>query len=594
MSTPTNPFEIARETLRLLATRRVPPTPDNYLTHYHEISGVKPTDTSFPEKHLRALAAALPKSSPEQMRLARQLDDAVKSANWDEYRSRLVDFINALIESQKLGWSELIGDLIRQWDAKHVGLTVARKRESLEHVLTASGANPETLHNRLQGLLRSWGQGRESEAAASTAESATPAAPEAAETTPPPRPVASASRELIPELRELFAFTLETAIASQLADSPQLTSDAQLLAREIRSANSADQLQDFLVRLKRFAFKLELLAEDQAELRHSLLSLLRLLVENMTELVLDDRWLHGQIEVVEEIINKPLSQRAVDDAERRLKEVLFKQSQLKASLFEARDSIKHMLAGFVDQLAKMAETTTDYHDKIERYAGKISAANDISELESVLGEVMHETRNIQINALRSRDELLETQRKVQESEARIRELEVELENTSNLVRYDQLTGTLNRRGLEEMFEKETARAKRHDTLLCVGLLDIDNFKKLNDSMGHDTGDKALVHLATVCRETLRPQDTVARFGGEEFVVLLPETPIDDAVTALSRLQRELTKKFFLHDNEKVLITFSAGVTQMRPEDTQATVIKRADEAMYQAKQTGKNRVVSAP
>lgn len=592
MTTPTNPFEIARETLRLLATRRVPPTPDNYLTHYHEISGVKPTDSTFPEKHLRTLAAALPKTSPDQMRLARQLDEAVKAANWDEYRNRLVDFVNALAESQKLAWSEVIADLIRQWDAKHAGLTVARKRESLEHVLTASSANPETLFNRLQSLLRSWGQGKESDNNSTTAESQDPGQPVA----PPNKSVtaSAASGELLPELRELFAFTLETAISSQLMESPQLAGDAKALAQKIRSASRQEQIEDFLTHLKRFAFKLELLAEDQAELRHSLLNLLRLLVENMTELVLDDRWLHGQIEVVQEIINKPLSQRAVDDAERRLKEVLFKQSQLKAGLFEAREAIKHMLAGFVDQLANMAEATSDYHDKIEGYAGKISAANDISELQNVLGEVMHETRNIQINALRSRDELLDTQKKVQASEARIRELEAELETTSDLVRHDQLTGVLNRRGLEDIFNKEVARAKRHDTLLCVGLLDIDNFKKLNDTMGHATGDQALIHLATVCRETLRPQDTVARFGGEEFVILLPETGLEDAVQALTRLQRELTKKFFLHGNDKVLITFSAGVTQMRLEDNQTSVIKRADEAMYKAKQTGKNRVISDP
>jgi diguanylate cyclase len=586
MTTPTNPFEIARETLRLLATRRIPPTPNNYQTLYHEITGTNPKAESFPDKQLRSLAAALPKTSPDQLRLARQLDEAVKTANWEDYKNRLVDFVSALTEAQKLAWSEIITDLIRQWDAKHPGLTSARKRESLEHVLTASGANPETLFNRLQSLLRSWGQGKEDAAGNNEASAVQPDA----NATPP----SAAGHELLPELRQLFAFTLETAIATQLIDSPQLSTDAKTLANDIRNAGTAEQLQEFLVRLKRFAFKLELLAEDQAELRRSLLSLLRLLVENMTELVLDDRWLHGQIEVVQEIINKPLSQRVIDDAERRLKEVLYKQSQLKASLFEARESIRHMLAGFVDQLANLAEATSDYHNKIEVYAGKISAASDISELESVLGEVMHETRNIQINALRSRDELLSTQQKVQESEARIRELEAELENTSNLVRYDQLTGALNRRGLEEMFEKETARAKRHDTLLCVGLIDIDNFKKLNDSMGHNTGDEALVHLATVCRETLRPQDTVARYGGEEFVILLPDTPLDDAVSALARLQRELTKKFFLHDNEKVLITFSAGVTQMQPEDTQASVIKRADEAMYKAKQTGKNRVIAEP
>lgn len=589
MSTLTNPFEIARETLRLLAARRIAPTPDNYLTLYHEISGTKATAPGFPDTQLRSLATALPRTSPDQLRLARQLDDAVKAANWEAYKGHLVEFVTTLSSSQKLAWSDLIADLLRQWDAKHQGLTSARKRESLEHVLAGSGANPETLFNRLQGLLKSWGQGREQDKPDVSTEIPTDA--------PPSAPAASATavqvEDLLPELRELFAFTLETAIATQLLETPTLSVEAKALAQDIRIAGTASQLADFLTRLKRFAFKLELLAEDQTELRHSLLSLLRLLVENITELTLEDHWLHGQIEVVREIIGKPLSQRALDDAERRLKEVLFKQSQLKASLFEAKEAIKQMLAGFVDHLADFAEVTSDYHDKIESYAGKITSAKDITELGGVLDDVMRETRAVQINAQRSRDELRSTQEKVKESEARIKELEQELEATSDLVRHDQLTGALNRRGLEEIFSKESARAKRHETQLCVALLDIDNFKKLNDSLGHDAGDKALIHLANVCRETLRPQDTVARYGGEEFIILLPDTHINEAVTALTRLQRELTKKFFLSGNEKVLITFSAGVTPLHPDDEQHSVIKRADEAMYQAKQTGKNRVVAA-
>lgn len=589
MSTLTNPFEIARETLRLLAARRIAPTPDNYLTLYHEIAGTKAAAPGFPETQLRSLAAALPKTSPDQLRLARQLDDAVKAANWDAYKGHLIEFVTTLSSSQKLAWSDLIADLLRQWDAKHQGLTAARKRESLEHVLAGSGANPETLFNRLQGLLKSWGQGREQERAEGSPEAVAEATSSPSASSAAPTQV----EDLLPELRELFAFTLETAIATQLLETPTLSSEAKTLAQDIRTAVSAGQLAEFLTRLKRFAFKLELLAEDQAELRQSLLSLLRLLVENITELTLEDHWLHGQVEVVRDIIGKPLSQRALDDAERRLKEVLFKQSQLKASLFEAKEAIKQMLAGFVDHLADFAEVTSGYHDKIEGYAEKISSAKDISELGDVLDAVMRETRTVQINAQRSRDELRDTQAKVKESEARIKELEQELEATSDLVRHDQLTGALNRRGLEEIFSKESARAKRHETQLCVSLLDIDNFKKLNDSLGHDAGDQALIHLANVCRETLRPQDTVARYGGEEFIILLPDTRLDEAVTALTRLQRELTKKFFLSGNEKVLITFSAGVTPLRPEDTQHSVIKRSDEAMYQAKQTGKNRVVAA-
>ncbi len=586
MNQAANPFEIARETLKQLASRRIAPTPDNYLTLYHEIAGTQPASKAeFPERQLRSLAAALPKASPDQLRLARQLEEAVKSADWENYKKHLTEFVSAMMDTQKLAWGDLIADLLRQWDARHPGLTAARKRDALDHVLN-TGANPETLYTRLQSLLKAWGQGREGES------SATVDTPEKTEITMAAPSTASMPADLLPELRELFAYTLETAIATQLMESPQLASDAKQLAGTIRKAHKTDDLQAFIAQLKRFAFKLELLAGDQTELRHSLLGLLRLLVENVNELVIDDRWLHGQMEVVRDIIAKPLSQRAIDDAERRLKEVIFKQSQLKAGLNDARNAIKQMLAGFVDHLADFADATSDFHDKIESCAAKVSAANDINELENVLGEVMRETRNIQINAQRSRDELRSTRQKVEESEARIRELEKELEETSDLVRHDQLTGVLNRRGMDDMFAKEIARAERHDSPLCVALLDIDNFKKLNDSLGHQAGDQALIHLATVCRDTLRPQDTVARYGGEEFVILLPDTKLPEASHAITRLQRELTKRFFLHANDKVLITFSAGVTAFIATDDPASALKRADEAMYEAKQTGKNRVIS--
>lgn len=590
MPTLSNPSEIAREALRQLSGRRMPPTPDNYRTLYHEISGTQPVSDAFPEKQLRSLAAALPRATPEQLRLARELETAVKAADWENYRERLSEFVGNLAESQKLAWGELISDLLRQWDAKQAGLTPARKREALDRLL-GGNSNPDTLFTRLQNLLRSWARGEEAEMAyegevAPEEENTEAAEPEAVAR--PEKP--SRSAELLAELREIFAYTLETAIATQLLAEPALVNEAKRLAGEIRKAGSLQQLQDFLAHLKRFAFKLELLAEDQAELRQSLLNLLRLLVENMNELVMDDVWLHGQIEVVRDIIEKPLSQRAVDDAERRLKEVLFKQSQLKQSLQEAKEALKSMLAGFVDHLADFAEATSGYHDTIEACAEKISSANDIGELENVLAEVMRETRNIQFNAQRSRDELRATQQSVADKEARIRELEQELEQTSTLVRHDQLTGALNRRGLEEVFDKEAARSLRHESPFCVALLDIDNFKKLNDSLGHDAGDHALVHLAQVCRDTLRPQDTVARYGGEEFIILLPDTALEDASNALTRLQRELTRRFFMHDNNKVLITFSAGVTELQAEDDRNSVIKRADEAMYTAKKSGKNRV----
>jgi diguanylate cyclase len=97
----------------------------------------------------------------------------------------------------------------------------------------------------------------------------------------------------------------------------------------------------------------------------------------------------------------------------------------------------------------------------------------------------------------------------------------------------------------------------------------------------------------VVKDTLRSMDVIARFGGEEFLILLPETNVEAAAAAMVRVQRELTKHFFLHDNEKMLITFSCGVALRNQNEDQASLMARADRAMYQAKTSGKNRVVIA-
>lgn len=599
MQTLSNPSEIARETLRLLASRRMPPSPDNYRALYHEISGtVEKSVQRFPERELKSLLTSLPKDSPGQQRLARQLEQALKDENWDVYRGALVDFLKTSTRVSELAWSELIGEFLRQWEGKQAGFTPGRKRDALEHVLAGSASNSEILFSRLQNLVKSWSLDEEPLEATDLVEGGNKDALSTPSEGLAPQPASGLSAQvqgngLLADLRDLFVFTLEGPIATQLAESPELVADVQTLANDVRSARTMQDVEKLQTGIKRLAFRLELMNEDSTELRSGLLHLLQLLIENVSELVMDDRWLHGQLEVVRDILARPLNSRSLDDAEHRLKDVIFKQCQLKHSLNEAKEALKQMLAGFVDHLAEFADSTSEYHDKIEICAEKISKAEDISQLEDVLGEVMRETRIIQINAQRSRDDLRAAKKHVEEADKRIGELQGELDKASHLVRHDQLTGTLNRRGLDEAFEKESSRAQRRQSPFSVAMLDIDNFKKLNDSLGHDAGDAALIHLTSVIKDTLRPQDTVGRFGGEEFIILLPDTPLDDAQKAIVRLQRELTKRFFLHDNDKVLITFSAGVTEMRVDDTQPTVTKRADEAMYTAKQTGKNRVVTA-
>jgi len=394
-------------------------------------------------------------------------------------------------------------------------------------------------------------------------------------------------------LRELLSRTLAFALASLLPASPTLSKEAESLGAAVKVAHGEAALQEIATRLKELCFQIELHNGDAGEQQELLLRLFKLLLENVSELLDDDNWMRGQIDAVQELIAGPIDHRALEDATRSLKDVIYKQGQLKHNLSDVKATVKNMMMTFIDRLGSVAASTAEYHDKLGGFSDRIRHAGDITELNEVLDQVLSETRQAQAEVLASRDRMLAAHREVQEAESRIKELETKLQQMSELVREDQLTGTLNRRGLDDVFERESARADRRNTSLCVALLDLDNFKRLNDTYGHLAGDNALRHLAKVVKATLRSIDVIARFGGEEFMIMLPETPVDAAVLTMVRLQRELTKHFFMHDNEKLLITFSAGVALRLPNEDQASLLARVDRAMYQAKQTGKNRVVVA-
>jgi diguanylate cyclase len=394
-------------------------------------------------------------------------------------------------------------------------------------------------------------------------------------------------------LRDLLSRTLTFAVASLLSGAPVLVAEAESLGAATKLAHSEEALAEIAVRLKQLCFQIEVRGGDSGEQQELLLRLFKLLLENVSELLDDDSWLRGQIESVQNLISGPIDVRALEEATRSLKEVIYKQGQLKHSLSDVKLTVKNMMMTFIDRLGQVAASTGDFHEKIGGYSDKISKADNISELNSILDEVLKETRLVQSEALKARDKMVLARQEVQDAENRIHALEAKLQHLSELVREDQLTGSLNRRGLDDVFERETARSDRRGTPLCIAILDLDDFKKLNDTYGHIAGDAALKHLVKIVKDTLRSMDVIARFGGEEFLILMPETSVEAASSTMTRLQRELTKHFFLHDNEKVLITFSAGVALRRPNEEQTELVKRADKAMYTAKQTGKNRVVVA-
>lgn len=394
-------------------------------------------------------------------------------------------------------------------------------------------------------------------------------------------------------LRDLLTRTLTLAVASLLQGAPALAEEAEALGKSIRDAEDEQALNDISTRLKQLCFKIELKSGDMAEQHELLLRLFKLLLENITDLLDEQSWIRGQIDAVQNLLSGPINDIALREVMRSLKEVIYKQGTLKHSLSEAKVTAKNMMTAFVERLASIAITTGNYHQKIDNYSRQLAQTADIGTLNKILDEVMKETRIAQTEALRSHDAILAARRDVEDAETRIHNLEAQLEQMSELVREDQLTGSLNRRGLEDVFERELARSERRGTPLCIAMLDLDDFKKINDTYGHTAGDEALIHLVRVIKDTLRAMDVIARFGGEEFLIILPDTGMDEAAQAVTRLQRELTKQIFMHNHTRMLITFSAGVAMRRENEDQQSLIKRADIALYAAKKAGKNRVVSA-
>ncbi|MCX9156191.1 GGDEF domain-containing protein [Niveibacterium sp. 24ML] len=586
------PSDIAREVLKRLAVSRVPPTPDNFRSIYHQIAGTQPQE-DFPAREFKAFSAELPRERPEQLRLARRFEGAVSEGNWESFHSRMLQLFQEVSESSP-PWASLIRELIAQLERRHANLTPKRKAEALEHVLGASQADPQQLFNRLQGLIKGWS----GEATADSIQLVDAPADDAvkASTAPSSAPVSRTASSGIAdslEVRSLIAQVLEEAIGGLLIETPELSTLATNLANELRKPGAEFDAAGFTERLRGFAYKVEWVVRDQAGIRQALLRLLQLIIENIGDLVADDNWVHGQVEGVLQVTSGPLDRDKIDELGKRLRDVILKQGVLKKSLVDAQERLKAMLSGFVDHLTDFYATTGGYRDRLEHCATQVAEAQSIGDLASVVEEIIRETRSVQIRTENSRGELATLKQQADAASAEVARLKQELDSASEMVRHDPLTGALNRKGLDETLEREVGRAERSGTQICVALIDVDNFKQLNDTLGHTAGDEALVHLARVIGDTIRPQDSVARYGGEEFILVLPDTDLDSAVTVVQRLQRELTKRFFLHDNSKRLITFSAGVSELDIKQPAKRSIDRADEAMYRAKRAGKNRVEAA-
>lgn len=582
--------EVAKGALRRLAQSRMEPSPENYAHAFDEELGVTPRPV-LPARAvpvLQKLAAGL--LPDEAKRIAflqafsrgywKDVEQQLESATGDEARrgDELARLVERILDGVDRG--------TRQW-------TRARRKEGLHRVLASSRSDFRRLQHRLSQLVSSWerdaGSSDEAEAGVETIDSMPADLP-----VPVPDTIAASLPTVGDSSWQLATMTLgDTVVGAMPQDEAHALALAESLQQWLtRSANEGidDRLSDELQRLCREARAV--LKRRQQLLGHTQELTLEL-TEALTELAEDDSWAKGQCEAIRARLAQEPTLRGLRSVGELLRDARERQRTLRLERAKARDGLKAHINQILLELGELGSQTGRFHESVSRHAELIEKADTLESLAGAVRDMVEESRTVHVLVSQTQARLQSEHERAAELSQNVQSLEDNLRRLSDEIAIDPLTQVANRRGLVQAFEVERARFERTGDPLAVALLDVDNFKKLNDSLGHAAGDQALVRLAERVRHKLRPTDLVARYGGEEFVLMLPDANEEQAREVLTRMQRALTESLFMHEGRQVFVTFSAGLTIYRRGESIEEALERADDALYEAKRTGKNRTCVA-
>lgn len=260
----------------------------------------------------------------------------------------------------------------------------------------------------------------------------------------------------------------------------------------------------------------------------------------------------------------------------------------KRRLEEIRAEMRSLIMETMSGMTQASQVATLSASCLEANSRRLRQGPSVEELHNIVGEVVEETNTLAQNSISLKKMLDETRHEIDT-------LREELERTRQQVTTDSLTGLVNRRGFEMALQHACNEASQNKLDLSLLVLDIDHFKVVNDTYGHLVGDKVLRNVGTLLSSNVKGKDTVTRFGGEEFAVLLPGTAMENAlrVAEILRITVERSKLRRTETGQVVgNVTVSIGVTEYAYGEEIESFIQRADDALYTSKRAGRNRVTS--
>ena len=254
-----------------------------------------------------------------------------------------------------------------------------------------------------------------------------------------------------------------------------------------------------------------------------------------------------------------------------------------------RDEMITTVTGILSMLVELVGKTSDSNKSLDVHLHSLSEVKSPSEILKIAAKIVNETQAFI-------DDTSKFEASLEESTQEIAFLKVELDDAKKQATKDALTQLNNRRGFDHSLQESIRAYKTRRQQFCLLLIDIDHFKKINDSYGHLVGDKVLVGLSKVLGRQMRPNDYLARFGGEEFAVIFPDTPPDQAYMLAEGMRKSIQKlrlKQIKTGQQIGQVTISGGLSFYQDNETSLELTDRCDTALYQAKSSGRNRIVLA-
>ena len=391
--------------------------------------------------------------------------------------------------------------------------------------------------------------------------------------------------------RQMWEQSLHLGLIPACGDDSLRQRAGQLLAL----AQEAEQAQLLLGDNRELWGQFQALVTHEREATDGVLDLFSSVVAHLGEVFAADSAAAAEFGTLQQVTRRPLDGARIELARSVIEPWLRRQAALQRSALDARATSREVVGAIARSLATFAGHSEQFNDSLRVDLQRLQQGMDGAQLEALAQQLLQRGTALHGQCGELGEHLRQAQQQAEQAMHRIRRLESELQQASQQLQEDPLTGALNRRGLDMAFARDSVRALQTERPLAAALLDLDHFKQINDSYGHDFGDEVLRALVQVTRKLVRPGDTIARMGGEEFMVLFPETDAHAAQRVVQRLLQGFRNRRLLHRStgQRVELSFSAGVAQCLAGEGFDSLYERADAALRQAKQNGRQQVFLA-